>query len=87
MVVDHDSIELDKIGTYLQTPKLILNDDQSVTFPVEHGGDGGPEEYPCRTTDRGTLACLTGKDEWLWGVEFRMMPVTDTQRASRTLSR
>ena len=86
MLADQYSIELDLIGSGLQTRTMTPDDQQGMTFPVDFGGDSAPE-YRCRLTDRGTLACLFGRGDWIGGVEFSMMSVTDDQRASRWGSR
>lgn len=86
MLADHYSIEIDMIGMFLQTTRMTPDDQQSVTLLVDFGGDS-MWEYRCRLTDRGTLACLYGRGDWIRGVEFKMMPVTDDQRAHRRQSR
>src|SRR5919112_2757396 len=70
IIVDDDRIEIDRLGTYLQTATMTRGKDQTVTFAIDDGADAGPEEYGCRLTKRGTLACLAGRDEWIYGIEF-----------------
>jgi hypothetical protein len=83
MFVAHDSVEIDMIGRDLLATTLTLDSAQAATFSADFGADGGPDEYRCRLTDRGTLACLTGRANWLGGMELKKMTVTDGQRASR----
>lgn len=77
-----DSVEIDMIGMGSQTRAAVLDDELGLTFHVDFGGDGFPE-YRCKLTDRGTLACLSGRGEWVTGWELKRMPFEDHQRASR----
>jgi hypothetical protein len=81
MVADQDSIEIDMIGMPPQTWTLKSEARESIAFPVDFGGDSLPE-YRCRLTDQERLACLSGQDEWVHGIEFRKMSVRQDQRAS-----
>jgi hypothetical protein len=81
MVADRDSIEIDMIGMPSQTWALKFEARDSIAFPVDFGGDS-LAEYRCRLTDQKTLACLSGRGEWVYGVEFRKMSVRQNQRGT-----
>ena len=68
-------MEVHAIGTSVQRVRMEPNHKGSVTFSVDVGGDEGYDDYTCRLTQRGTLACVDADR----GVEFKRMKVADSQ--------
>lgn len=72
------SLELHAVGMAgRQTGRMKPDNEGGVEFrEVDFGGEGTLEDYHCRLTRRGTLACLIGTSQ---GVEFKKMVVEESQ--------
>jgi hypothetical protein len=81
MVANQYSIEIDMIGTHLQTTSLTPDNRGSASLEVDFEGDSLPV-YRCRLTKRKTLACFLGEHAWTTGVEFKKISIKGNQRAN-----
>jgi hypothetical protein len=74
LVANRYSVELHAIGVNIPQ-RVTMEPDRngSIEFrEVDFGGEGTLDNYRCRITNRGTLACLLGQYN---GVEFKKMAV------------
>jgi len=74
LVANRYSVELHAIGINIPQ-RVTMEPDRngSIEFrEVDFGGEGTLDNYRCRITNRGTLACLLGQYN---GVEFKKMAV------------
>jgi len=72
------SMELHAVGMAgRQTERMQPGNEGTVEFrEVDFGGEGTLENYHCRLTRRGTLACMIGTSQ---GVEFKKMAADKSQ--------
>lgn len=78
LVANGYSLEIHAVGMLApQAARMKPDDAGAVEFrEVDFGGEGSLDNYRCRLTQRGTLACLIGT---FTGVEFKRMTVEKSQ--------